>query len=155
MINKIFVSLILLFALNCKSTQNQQKMAEEKMILIAKGNLYGSGEEGIKAQNSVITDENHWQDLMAKMNSINNVSVGFSETKIDFLKYTVIAVFDDVKTSGGHSLELNMTSNSENIEVNISHKAPEGIATSVMTQPYYIVKIVKNDLPIIFSENKN
>jgi len=153
--NKIFVTLILLFALNCKSTHNQEKMGEEDIVLIAKGNLYGSGEEGIKAQNSVITEESVWQDLLAKMNSVNNVSDSFSESKIDFSIYSVIAIIDSVKSSGGHSLDLDFNPNSENIEVNVIRKSPEGMATTVMTQPYYIVKIVKSDLPIIFSTAKN
>jgi hypothetical protein len=150
MINKIFVSLILLFVLNCKSTQNQEKIVEQDSVLIGKGNLYGSGDEGIEKQNSIITDENDWQDLLAKMNSVNNVSDGFSETKIDFSKYTIIAIFDTVKTSGGHSLELDVKPNSETIEIHINGKSPEGMASMAMTQPYYIVKIPKNDLPIVF-----
>lgn len=154
MMNKIFITLVLLFALNCKSTQNKERMGEEDIALIGKGNLYGSGEEGIKAQNSIITDESDWQDLMAKMNSLNKVSDGFSESKIDFSKYTIIAAFDEVKTTGGHSLELNITPNSENIKVNVISKSPDGMATDVMTQPYYIVKITKSDLPIIFSTQK-
>lgn len=148
--NKIFATFILLFALNCKSTQNQEKMIGERIVLIGKGNLYGSGEEGIKAHNSVINDENDWQDLMAKINSINKVSESFSETKIDFSKYSIIAVFDDVKSTGGHSLDLDIKPNSENIEVKVNRKSPEGMATSVMTQPYYIVKIAKSELPILF-----
>ncbi|WP_299121915.1 protease complex subunit PrcB family protein [uncultured Winogradskyella sp.] len=155
MINKTFAILILLFVLNCKSTQNQEKMGEQDIVLISKGNLYGSGEEGIEKQNSVITNDSDWQDLMARMNSVNKISGGFSESEIDFSKYRVVAVFDEVKSTGGHSIELDIASNSENIEVNISHKSPEGMATTVMTQPYYIVKIVKNDLPISFLSAKN
>ncbi|WP_400075216.1 protease complex subunit PrcB family protein [Winogradskyella sp. R77965] len=155
MINKTFAILVLLLALNCKSTQSQEKMNKEDITLIAKGNLYGSGEEGIEKQNTVITNQSNWQDLMAKMNSINKVSDGFSESKIDFSKYTVIAVFDNVKTSGGHSLELDIKSNSENVEVEVSRNSPAGMATSLMTQPYYIAKIVKSDLPIIFLTDKN
>lgn len=149
--NKILVTFILLFALNCKSTQNQEKMSEEDITLIAKGNLYGSGEEGIIAQNLIINNEKDWQVLMAKMNSVNKVSDGFSESKVDFSKYLVIAVFDDVKTSGGHSLDVEIKPNSKNIEVSISRNSPQGMATSIMTQPYYIVKITKSELPILFT----
>ncbi|EDP72529.1 hypothetical protein FBALC1_15547 [Flavobacteriales bacterium ALC-1] len=154
--NKVMTVLILLFALNCKTTTaNQPKMGEEDIVLIAKGSLFGSGEEGIKEQNSVIINEDDWQDIMVKMNSVNKVSDSFSESDIDFSKYTVIAVFDKVKTTGGHSLKLDITPSSKNIEVNIIRKSPSGMATSVMTQPYYIVKITKSDLPIIFSTHKN
>ena len=148
--------LILLFVLNCKTTNvNQEKMANEDLSLIAKGNLYGSGEEDINKQNLVITNQSNWEGMIGKMDSVNKVSDSFSETDIDFSKHTIIAVFDEVKTTGGHSLELDIISNSENTIVNIIHKSPKGMATMAMTQPYYIVKISKSDLPIIFSTNKN
>jgi hypothetical protein len=150
MFNKMIVAMVLLFALNCKSSQDQDKMVNEDIVLIAKGNLYGAGEEGIVKRDSVILNENDWQELLIKMNRINKVSNGFSETKIDFLKYSVIAIFDSVKSSGGHSLELDFNSNVENIEVIINRKSPDGMAATVMTQPYYIVKIPKTDLPIVF-----
>ncbi len=41
-------------------------------------------------------------------------------------------------------------SNSENIIVNITKFAPEGNATTVITQPYNIVKIPTSELSIIF-----
>ena len=84
------------------------------------------------------------------MNAVNKVSDNFTETKIDFSKFTVIAVFDAVKTSGGHSIELDIKPNTENVVVEVSRKSPDGMATSVMTQPYHIVKIPKTDLPIVF-----
>lgn len=148
--NKIFVTLILLFALNCKSTENQAKMANEDIVLIAKGNLYGSGEESIEKQNLVITEQQEWEALLSKINAVNNASDGFTETKIDFSKYSVIAVFDEVKTSGGHSLELDIKPESNKIIVEVIRKSPDGMATTVMTQPYYIVKVPKSDLPIEF-----
>ncbi|WP_299112389.1 hypothetical protein [uncultured Winogradskyella sp.] len=148
--NKLFAILVLLFALNCKSTEHQTKMAKEDIVLIGKGNLFGSGAEGIEKQNLIVTGSDQWNGLLKKMNSVNNVSDSFSETKVDFSKYTLIAIFDDVKGTGGHSIELDINTNSENIEVNIDHKGPEGIATTVMTQPFYIVKIPKSDLPILF-----
>lgn len=150
MIHKTFSIFILLFALNCKSTQNQEKMQNEAIVLIGKGNLYGSGDEGFEKQNMVINNTEDWNNVMAKMNSVNNVTNGFSETKIDFSKFTVIAVFDEVKTSGGHSLELDIKPESDKIIVEIIRKSPDGMATSVMTQPYYIAKIVKSELPIEF-----
>ncbi len=132
------------------TTMDTSKTELNDTNLIAKGNLYGSGEEGIEAQNLVITNQKDWDELIAQMDSVNKVSTGFSETTIDFSKHSIIAVFDEVKTSGGHSLELNITTNSENTLVDVNHISPKGNATSVMTQPYYIIKIYKNDLPTVF-----
>ena len=141
---------ILLFALNCKSAENQAKMKQENIILIGKGNLYGSGAEGVEKQNLVITTTEEWKDLLNKINAVNKVSDSFSETDIDFSEYTVIAVFDEIKNSGGHSLNLVLEETKEKILVEVLRKGPNGIATSVMTQPYYIVKIPKPSLPIVF-----
>jgi len=152
----LFIVLLCLF--NCKTNKestnaNSVKMKTIESNLIAKGDLYGSGAEGIDAQNLVITNQNDWDTLKTQMNSVNKVSDGFVETTIDFSENTIIAVFDEVKGSGGHHLELEITSNSENTLVNITHVDPEGNATSVMTQPYHIIKITKLKLPIKFLSN--
>jgi len=68
-----------------------------------------------------------------------------------FLKNSFIAVFDDVKGSGGYSLERDISSTSENTLVSDSHLAPKGKGTAVMTHPFHRVKITKNDLPVIFN----
>ncbi len=121
-----------------------------RIILIAKDNLYGNGDEGIIEQNMVISESTSWTNLIAQMNSVNTVSDSFSETDIDFSEYRVIAVFDEIKGNGGHSLELNIRSNFENIIVSITDIVPLGNATSMITQPFHIVKILNSDLAIQF-----
>ena len=148
--HKLLGIVILLFALNCKSSENKAKMTKEAIVLIGKGNLYGSGSEGIQKQSLVITSSEEWKDLLNKINAVNKVSDSFSETNIDFSKYTVIAVFDEVKNSGGHSLNLVIQETKDKFLVEVLRKSPDGIATSVMTQPYYIVKVPKSELPITF-----
>ena len=139
-----------MFILNCNSDDSQSEMTQVQSTLIAKDNLYGNGAEGIVENNMVISDQGTWDNLIAQMDSVNNVSDGFSETNIDFSEYIVIAVFDEIKGSGGHSLELNIASNSENVVVTVINVVPEGNATTVITQPFHLVKISNTDLPIIF-----
>lgn len=148
--HKLLGIVILLFALNCKSSGNKAKMTKEAIVLIGKGNLYGSGSEGIEKQNLIVTSPEEWKDLLNKMNAVNKVSDSFSETDIDFSEYTVIAVFDEVKNSGGHSLNLVIQETKDKFWVEVLRKSPDGIATSVMTQPYYIIKVPKSELPIVF-----
>ncbi|NGX84303.1 hypothetical protein G3A46_08250 [Aequorivita sp. KMM 9714] len=145
----VLIILLTILVFSC-NTDDDTKIVSIQSILISKDNLYGNGGEGINKQNIVITDDGVWNDLITQMNTINNVSDNFSETEIDFSEYTVIAVFDEIKGNGGHSLELNITSNPENIMVNITDLAPNGNATTVITQPYHIVKIKKTVLPIVF-----
>lgn len=139
-----------IFILSCDSDDTSFEMSSIESILIAKDNLYGNGDEGIIEQNMVISESTTWTNLIAQMNSVNTVSDSFSETDIDFSEYRVIAVFDEIKGNGGHSLDLNIMSNSENIIVHITDVAPEGNATTVITQPYHIVKILNSDLPVQF-----
>ncbi|WP_299524549.1 protease complex subunit PrcB family protein [Winogradskyella sp.] len=153
--NKIIVVLILLLPLNCKTKANNSKTSGvENVVLIAKGNLYGSGDEGLEKQSTVISNEKDWDKLLEKINSVNSVSESFLETKIDFSKFRIVAVFDEVKISGGYSIELNIENNTDRILVEVMHKSPEGMATSVMTQPYYIVKIIKNNLQLSLNKKR-
>ena len=135
---------------SCDSESNQSERNNIETTLIHKDNLYGNGAEGIAEQNMVISDSTVWNSLIAQMNLVNTVSDNFSEVEIDFSAYKIIAVFDDIKANGGYSLELNITSSSEQILVNVTELEPQGNATTVMTQPYHIVKIPKSDLPIHF-----
>ena len=145
--------LIILFSilnLSCNSDDKDVVIITIESTLIASDNLYGNGAEGIAEQNLVISNQATWDDLITQMNTVNNVSDNFSETDIDFSEYKVIAVFDEIKGNGGHSLDLTITSNSENIKVMVTDLVPEGNATTVITQPFHIVKIPTSDLPIIF-----
>ena len=144
------ILLSLVFVLGCKSNQNNAKMKTIEPILIAKGNLHGAGSEGIDKQNIIIDNQADWENLISKMDKVNKVSEQFTETKIDFSRYTVIAIFNDVMGSGGHSIAIDISANSERILVVTKFHSPSGNATSVMTQPYYIAKITKTERPIVF-----
>ena len=146
----LLIILLSILIWSCSSDDDNPKMTNVKSTLIGKGNLYGDGTEGISEQNLIISDQTAWNDLISQMDSVNNVSDNFPETDIDFSEYTIIAVYDEIKANGGHSLELNIMANSENIIVNITDLVPEGNATTVISQPFHIVKIQNSDLPIIF-----
>jgi len=146
------VILVALLAFSCDSEEDNsdtERILVEQTLIVS-DNLYGNGDEELVSQNMVITNQNAWDALIAQLDSVNNVSGHFSETAIDFSLYTVIAVLDEIKGSGGHSLELSIMSNTENILVHVTDLAPEGNATTVITQPFIIVKISNSDMPIVF-----
>ncbi|MBF8149836.1 protease complex subunit PrcB family protein [Winogradskyella sp. F6397] len=150
---QVLILFAFVFVVGCKCNkvdQKNSKMDNTESVLIAKGNLHGAGSEGFTKENRVIDNQSDWDNLIAQMNSVNTVSDRFTETKIDFSNYTIIAIFNAVKGSGGHSINVDVTSTSTNTVVNVTFASPSGNATSVMTQPYYITKIEKRDLPIIF-----
>jgi len=119
-------------------------------ILIGQGALFGAGEEGIVRQNLVITDDVNWQNLINQMNTRNNVSDSFTETNINFSEYMVIAVFDKVKGNGGWSIDITNIDNQTNQIVVTVTNLKTGNVSSVITQPYHIVKIPVNNKEIIF-----
>jgi len=146
----VLIILLSILVLSCNSDDDNSGTINIESTLIAKDNLFGNGEEGIIEQNMVITDQGVWENLIDQMNRVSNVSDNFSEIDIDFSEYTIIATFDEIKGSGGHSLELNIISNYENIVVKVTDLFPGGNDITVITQPYHIVKISNSDLPIIF-----
>ena len=80
------------------------------------------------------------------MNSVNNVSENFTETDINFNEFTVFAIFLEVKGNGWEIETENVIENQNNIT--ITTKETE-FATSVITQPFSIVKIHKTDKTLI------
>lgn len=146
----LFVFVLTFSVLSCNNTV-QSSQEPVTTTLISKGELYGNGAEGILSSQLVINDTTSWNALVDQMNSVNTVSDSFSETDINFSDFTIIAVFDEIKGNGGYGIDLTVSSNAENITVNVTHLSPEGNAITVMTQPYHIVKIPKAVLPVVFN----
>ncbi|MDQ6471224.1 protease complex subunit PrcB family protein [Flavobacterium sp. LHD-80] len=98
--------------------------------------------------NLVIKDVTAWNSLLSKI-SPAEVS-NFKETNIDFSKYQIIAVIDMVYGNGGHTIDITkITQNSNAIIIKVENLRT-GDLTSVITQPYHIVKIAKSKKTVIF-----
>ncbi|MFT7351595.1 MAG: hypothetical protein ACI9XR_001349 [Flavobacterium sp.] len=112
---------------------------------------------GITQQNVIYNSESDWNALLNQIDSfyqpfgINFTQLHFTETNIDFAKFSVIAVFDKVYGSGGYSIDItNIVENENNITVTVAN-LQTGNASSVITQPYHIVKIPKTSKPFVFN----
>ncbi|UUC45239.1 protease complex subunit PrcB family protein [Flavobacterium cerinum] len=117
---------------------------------VGKGNLYGNSSENITQQNLVINTEAEWNALKAAMDASNNTTYQFTETEINFDEYQVLAVFDAVKMNGGWTIDiLDIAETQDNILVNLDN-VRKGDATTVITQPFEIVKIKRTDKAIVF-----
>lgn len=145
----VILSTILLGLASCDTTDEQDLSAIQPEI-ISKGNLYGNGGEGITQQNLSITDQETWMAIMNQMDAVNNVSDDFTQTEINFSDYQLVAIFDDIKSNGGSSLEINLLENDDNIEIGVVHINAEGNVPTVITQPYLIARIPSSDKTIIF-----
>lgn len=137
--------------MSCSDDNNSQNPNIE-FTEIAEGFLAGDGAEGIPKQNIVIDNETDWNDLKAKMNMVNNETANFSETEIDFSKFNIIAIFEEVKNSGEFHLSIDeIIKKPNNVFVRIKLESPSGPnVIQIITQPYYIAKIPKSDLPMLF-----
>lgn len=151
---KLLTSFVFLVMLSACSTDIDQELETTPVSIetkiIAQSNLYGGGEEGISKENLTIKNESDWNELISKMNTVNTETDNFSETDIDFNTHQIIAIFDEVKSTGGYSLEMAVTRQDQQIVAKITQKAFEGAAITVITQPYLIVRIPKSDLPVVF-----
>ena len=134
---------------SCSKTDDN--LSPINFTAIGQKDLYGSGRENIIQQNLIISDSNSWNELLTKVNSVNNNSDGFTETNIDFVNFMVIAVFDKVYGNGGHSIDIIKITENENKVIVTIDNVLKGNATAVMTQPYHIVKIRKTDKLITFN----
>jgi hypothetical protein len=122
-----------------------------EFVQIAKGNLYGNGSEQIPKENLIITNNVSWEKLLQKMNLVNGVSTYFNESNIYFKNYIVLAIFDEIKRNGGHTISIkNIVENKNNLIVTMDYGNPNGDLTEVITQPFQIVKIPKTLMPIQF-----
>ena len=119
---------------------------------IGKGSLYGAGEEGIEESNMLIRSNKEWEGLKKNTDAVNKVSQNFKEHEVNFDEYYLIASFDRVRPNGGYSIKIkDVLERDEQIEVLIERPKPQGMAISVLIQPYHIIRIPITDKKILFS----
>jgi len=150
----LILSVFLFVFISCDEGKINNDFIPKTIIpaLIAHGELYGNGREGIVKQNLVIKTQEEWNNLIAAMNSVNNVSDNFAETYIDFSKYQVIAVFDEVKIHSGWDIDFtDITENANEIVVTVSNPNTGGEVRHI-TQPFQIVKISVSSKSITFND---
>ena len=144
----ILILFLILLSSGCSNEDDMQTVIYPSPI--GKGDLNGSGKEGIQQQNIVISDTAAWNELKIKMDSYNNVTGSFTETEINFSEYIILAAFSELRPLGGCSIEIkNVLEYSGGINVTIENFVPKaGVAEE--TQPYHIVKIPKTNKQIVF-----
>jgi len=147
----LILSIVVILFTGC-TLDDETSQAVIEPTAIAKGSLFGNGEENIAPQHLVIRNTEDWEALKSQMNIVNPETDNFSETDIDFTQFQVIAVFDDVKNSGGYEINIShIFESTYTITATVEHVSPSGNATTVMTQPYHIVKIPINSKAVVFN----
>jgi|SRR5690606_22141470 len=144
------IVLILVIAIISCNSNDDNRYSNIDFSLIGQGQLHGNGAENIEKATLIIENTTAWDNLINKMNTVNMVSENLNETEINFSQFLVIAVFDEVYNNGGHSIDIiKIVENQVEIIVTID-KLLNGDASSVVTQPYHIIKIPITEKSIIF-----
>jgi hypothetical protein len=99
----------------------------------------------------VITSSSEWELLKERLHD-PYCSVGDYLTKeIDFSVYQIVAVFEEIKGSGGYDIEITgITEYADKIIVKVEHFRPNGPAFTVDTQPFHIVTMPISEKEIVF-----
>jgi len=121
---------------------------------LSKGSLFGNGAEAFKKENIVISSKEEWKSFLLKTDTTNKISKTF-ENAIDFSKEMVIVCIDKVRNSGGFSVEIIEAVKEGDtflIKVKTEGPKPMSMVTSVIIQPYHIVKIKNTNKKIKFLE---
>lgn len=146
--------IVLLLNLSCINKKVHEDMQQSKITTVYKGSLFGAGAEGFTKENIVIQSEKEWQKVLNKLNTTNNMSEQFKGT-VDFSKKDVIIAVDNVRNTGGFSININEVSEKKDtIEISVVTKGPGPSDNVIMaiTQPIHIVLINKTNKEIVFLE---
>jgi hypothetical protein len=136
---------ILFLLIGCSSDDSEA--SEVEFSVIGQGNHYNWNFENPKA-NLVIKNNDQWTILKNHLTSYSIAQL--NETNIDFNKYYVIAVVDEVRHSGGYSIDITKISQTDRSIIVKVEQLKKGDFTSIITQPFHIVKIAKTGKKVVF-----
>ena len=146
---KIFITILFsLVLVGCPKNE------EGGFTALSKGNLFGNGAEGFKKENIVISSKKEWKFFLSKFDTTNKVSKTF-ENAIDFSEEMIVICLDNVRSSGGFSVEIiEVIKEASTTLIKVKFKSPKpmDMVNSVIIQPYHIVKINKKNKKIKFLE---
>jgi hypothetical protein len=112
---------------------------------IGSGILYGAGEEGLMAGAYLVNSANELSQILTKMNAVNSGDyLNLTPDASYFKEHSMLFLFDEVRGSGGHTFEIKkLTLHNDLLKIGVLSAKPEGMATTVMTQPFQIIEIPK------------
>lgn len=100
----------------------------------------------------VVKDQEMLEVIYGKVNIIRKP--GLTIPKIDWENEMVIALFMGQKNSGGYSITLHQASLLDNgkIEYLIKETKPQGMVTTMITQPFYFCKVQRTNKEVLFKK---
>ena len=98
--------------------------------------------------NFVITSQVNWLLLMDSLTSANTSN--FTETNIDFNNFQLLVAIDNTRPDTGYSINIStIIENTTTISALVT-STNNGNGFSVLSRPFYIVKIPKSTKPVLF-----
>lgn len=138
------------------STEQDFEPVALEVNTVLQNNLGGNGQEGIGAENRVISNVSQWNQLIDEIDytydGVNGIVATLEAVTIDFDNEDVLAVFEEIKNSGGYSIDIVKVEEQEKKVVVTIDRLLKGGDATVITQPFHIVKIAKVNKPIVFVE---
>lgn len=143
----LFILSILFTLTSCSNDDSASSKVEFTELYHAD---YFAGDYNNPKANLVIKDLAEWNKLLAKLDLNIKPWQNSISTDIDFEKYTVIAVIDEVRSYGGFSVDITKITQIDNRIVIKVERLNSGGTTTIITQPYHIVKIAKTNKEVVF-----
>lgn len=147
---KIFLlSIVLLFS-TCKSGQPLDKESPSSVPFQV---LISASQSNIEEpQRKIITSQKELEAIFAEINKTRKPGIPIPE--IDFNTETVAFVNMGQASTGGHAVtvhNIDKTANTVVIYLDETSPKPGDNATMVITTPFTMVKLKKQNLPIVFN----
>ena len=133
---------------SCKSTSSanvKQALTPNQYVEI----LSGSHSNFEKKSFITIESIEKLDSIYATLNKTRTPK--YKTPKVNFDKEIVVGLFMGTKSSGGYAIKIDhIQSDGNYTAVFINETKPTGMATSVITQPFYLARINKPTKPIRF-----
>jgi hypothetical protein len=151
----ILSAIIFFIPISCDKNIDDNEFIPQAItpVQIEQGVLYGVN-ENITQYEMIIKTQGEWDNLKAIMNS-DPLSIYYIQGKeADFSNYQVIAVFDELRDTGGWSIDVtDITEYGDCITVTVQN-IQKGSINPAVIRPFHIVMIPASDKKIVFQQKK-
>ncbi|OIQ37626.1 MAG: hypothetical protein BM563_08115 [Bacteroidetes bacterium MedPE-SWsnd-G1] len=142
---KYVLYIITFLIFGCASGKQQNYTQEIQFETLVQGSNGGY----LNNEFIIVKNQDELKTVYTQINKVRKP--GFPIPKIDFEKELILALFLGEKTTGGHAISITkIIETIDEVQVFVQTNAPDGMATSAMTQPYYFCKIPRTEKSIVF-----
>jgi len=141
----VFLTLLVMEA--CAAQNSRSNPMTIPVVTIQKGNFSGIHEP----LQVTVRDQTEWEALWKRHTS--NQSPPLPVPVVDFGTEMVVGLFAGDKTTGGYEVEITGAElKGSNLYIFYLEKnpAPGGMTIQAVTQPFHLIKLARQDIPVVF-----